>query len=277
MHLEPYTQMHWAYQLHYYLCFQTNRRRARFISGEQTTWLQSNLADVCSKHDYHLLGSRIYANHVRCLVSLRPNQAIATVMQKIKSVLSREYRVSFSAAAPLWARGYLAHSVGRVLVERVKRYLDQQPRHHGYDRRLRPPVFRCRAKTIPRLTAAHAVFDLAHHLVFATRYRVGVFDSAAGESLTKYWVKVAAKRGFAIAEVSFVPDHVHLIVKIAPKMSIEDCALAWINNGQYFAGRHFPQLLVQAGLPALWQPSGYAGTCGRITTAGVKSFLSREE
>jgi REP element-mobilizing transposase RayT len=134
----------------------------------------------CSEHDYHLLGSQIYPDHVRCPVSLRPNQAIATVMQKIKGVVSREYGISFSVAPPLWARGYLAHSVGRVPVEGVKRYLDDQPRHHGYDHRVRPPVFLCRATTIPRLTAAHGVFDLAHHLVFATRYRVGVFDSAAG-------------------------------------------------------------------------------------------------
>ena len=141
MHLQPYTSLKWAYQLHYYLCFQAHRRRSRFVSTEQTKWLQDLLTQVSSQHNYHLLGSRIYSDHVRCLISLRPSQAIATVMQKIKGVVSREYGVTFSAAPPLWARGYLAHSVGRVVVERVKRYLDDQPRHHGYDRRVRPPVF----------------------------------------------------------------------------------------------------------------------------------------
>jgi len=129
---------------------------------------------------------------------------------------------------------------------------------------------------MPPLSAAHAVFDLTHHLVFATRHRVGVFDSVAGESLKKYWVQVAAKHGFAIVQISFVPDHVHLIVKVKAKMSIEDCALALINSGQYFVGRHFPNRLVQAGIAELWQPSAYAGTCGRMTTAMVKSFLNRE-
>jgi len=164
----------------------------------------------------------------------------------------------------------------RPIVSAFASPLEQQPQHHGYDRRLRPPVFRYLAKSGPPLTAAHAVFDLAHHLVFATRNRVGVFDSAVGKSLTEYWLKVAAKRGFAIGQVSIVPDHIHLIVRIAPKLSIEECALALLNHGQYFAGRDFPHRLVQAGIPQLWPPSGYAGTCGQITTALIKAFLSRE-
>src|SRR5260370_917914 len=118
----------------------------------------------------------------------------------------------------------ICNSVGRILLAKVKRYLEQQPQHHGYDRRVHPSVYRYRAKTLRPLTAAHAVFDLAHHLVFATRKRVGVFDSVVGKSLTEYWIKVAAKHGFAIEQVSIVPDHIHLIVRIAPKMSIEECA-----------------------------------------------------
>ena len=32
-------------------------------------------------------------------------------------------------------------------------------------------------------------------------------------------------RGFAIDPISVVPDHVHLLVRIVPRMSIEECAL----------------------------------------------------
>lgn len=277
MHLQPYTKLDWAYQLHYYLCFQTHRRRSLFAIDARTTFLANALTNVCAQHDYHLLKSKIYPDHLRCLISLRPNHAIATVIQKIKTNLSREYGDKFAAAPPLWARGYFARSVGRVRIESVKRYLEGQAGHHGYDRRARPPVFRYRAKALPYLRAAHAVFDLTHHLVFATRYRVGIFDSVIGEALTNYWLNVAARRGFSIEQISIVPDHIHLIVKIVPKMSIESCALTLINNGQYFAGKRFPRVLVQSGIQELWQPSGYAGTCGQMTTALVKSFLSRSE
>ncbi len=71
-----------------------------------------------------------------------------------------------------------------------------------------------------------------------------------------------------------MPDHVHLLVGIVPKMSIEECALLLLNNGQHFVSKHFPRLLVQAGIDGLWQASAYAGACGRVTTALMKKFLS---
>jgi len=206
---------------------------------------------------------------------LRPNQSIAAALQKIKGNLSREFGIAFKTVPPLWARGYLARSAGRVRIERVKAYLAKQPEHHGYHKRVRPAAFRYRATTVPRLTAAHTFFDLTHHLVFATGYRVGVFDSNMGEALAKYWLHVAMKRGFAIEQVSVLPDHVHIMVKNVPKMSVEDCALILMNNGQYFVGKHFPSTLVQAGIDRLWQASAYAGTRGKMTTALLKSFLSR--
>jgi REP element-mobilizing transposase RayT len=64
------------------------------------------------------------------------------------------------------------------------------------------------------------------------------------------------------------------MVRIVPKMSIEECALLLLNNGQYFIGQHYPQVLVQVGINQLWQPSAYAGTCGELTTALIKAWLS---
>jgi nitrogen fixation protein len=61
-----------------------------------------------------------------------------------------------------------------------------------------------------------------------------------------------------------VPDHTHLLVRIAPKMSTEECALALLNNGQHFVGQHAPQSLIQAKIEQLWQASAYAGTTGKV-------------
>jgi hypothetical protein len=60
-------------------------------------------------------------------------------------------------------------------------------------------------------------------------------------------------------------------------MSIEECALALLNNGQHFVGQHAPQSLIQAKIEQLWQASAYAGTTGKVTTALVKAFLSERE
>ena len=102
------------------------------------------------------------------------------------------------------------------------------------------------------------------------------FNSGVGRALTDYWLRVAAKRRFAIDQVSTIPDHIHLIVRVVPSMSIEECALLLMNNGQYFMAKNFPQLLIQARIDQLWQSSAYAGTCGRYTTGLMQRWLRSE-
>jgi putative transposase len=126
------------------------------------------------------------------------------------------------------------------------------------------------------LAAAHSSFELSHHLVFATSHRIGLFTSTIGAGLGSYWLKVAAKHGFAIDRISILPDHIHLLVRTVPKLSIESCALALMNNGQHFIGRSFPDAVISTGLDQLWQASAFAGTTGKVTTAQVKAFLSHE-
>ncbi len=198
-------------------------------------------------------------------------------MQTIKTNSSRECSRQFGLAKPVWAHGFLAKSVGRMRIAAVRKYLEQQAKHHGYDSRVLPPVYRYRASQPVALEAAHASFELNHHLVLATCQRKGVFTSDLGRALSDYWLRVATMRGFAIDQISVVPDHVHLLVRIVPKMSIEECALLLLNNGQHFIGKNYPEVLIDAGLEQLWEASAYAGTCGEFTTALLKGWLSTPE
>jgi hypothetical protein len=59
-------------------------------------------------------------------------------------------------------------------------------------------------------------------------------------------------------------------------MSIEECALLLMNNGQYFMADNYPQLLIKAKVDQLWQGSAYAGTCGKYTTALMQRWLRKE-
>jgi putative transposase len=274
MRIDPISSLGWAYQLHYYFCFGTHRRRKLFSSSESLGILSRLLEEICIRHDYHLIRFKGYADHLRCLLSLRPEQDISTVVRTIKANTSREFGALKAEPAPAWARGFLVHSIGKARIEAVRSYLDQQAEHHGYSRRVLPPVYRYRGQRPAALLAAHSSFDLNHHLVLATQYRRGIFTSTVGAELGSYWLKVAAKHGFAIDRISILPDHVHLLVRTAPKLSIEACALALMNNGQHFIDRAFPDALISAGVHHLWQASAYTGTTGNVTTAQVKVFLS---
>lgn len=273
MFLEPFTELHWAYQLHHYICFRTRWRHEVFGDINREISLSRLLAEVCRNHGYHLLQHKVYLDHLRCLLSLKPDQSISLVTNKLKSNTSRELCVEFGLQAPLWATGYLARSVGRVRIHAVKKSIAHQAEHHGYSARVSPPVFRYRSPRPASLRGTHAVFDLSYHLVFATRYRRSVFGSRLGSELVNYWLKVAEKKGFALDQASVLPDHVHLLIRLKPKTTINECALSLMNNSQHWIEQHHKRALMQAEINELWQPSAYAGTHGMVTTAMVKAFL----
>jgi len=275
MFLTPYTRLRWAYQLHYHLCFRTHRRRPFFSSRKQL--LAKTLDSLCGVHGYHGLSLKIRPTDVQLVLSLRPDDRISTVLKRLKGEGSQVICKEWGVRPPLWARGYLARSTGRATTRAVKAYLERQTEHHGYNDRWLAPVFRFRVAVPKMLAVAHASFELKHHLVFATKFRRGVFDSKLGQALVHYWLRVAAVRRFALDQASVLPDHVHLVVRITPKMSIEECALLLMNNGQHFVGTRYPERLIEAGIDQLWQASAYAGTCGELSTALLKSFLQGED
>jgi len=275
MYLEPIVNLNWAYQLHYYICFRTHRRKKHFASIDRVEALSHELNQICERHLFHLLKAKIYPDHLRCILSLKPSDSISKTLQSLKTNLSRELGPPIQA--PIWANGFLARSTGRVRIDTVKNYIDMQSEHHGYEKRIHPTIFRFITKAPTTLSANHSVFDLKHHVVLVTKYRRAIFGSRIANNILEYWKQVAIKKQFAIDRASVLPDHIHLIVRIVPKLSIEYSVLALMNNGQYWISRNHPELLVKEGINQLWQPSAYVGTCGQMTTALLKKFLCSAE
>jgi REP element-mobilizing transposase RayT len=142
MFLTPYTTLTWAYQLHYYLCFRTHRRKQLFASNNIEGALTNLITEISANHDYHLLEQHTYPTQFRGLFSLQPSQTVAKTIQTIKSNSARELAQLFALPVPIWARGYLARSSGHVRTSAVRAYLDNQDTHHGYAKRVLPPIFK---------------------------------------------------------------------------------------------------------------------------------------
>jgi REP element-mobilizing transposase RayT len=148
MNLTPFKTLTWAYQLHYYLCFRTHRRRPIFSSEQYAKTLSELIQEISANHDYRLLEQNSYPNQLRCLLSLRPAQTVAKAVQLLKSNSSRELVGAFNLSVPVWATGYLARSSGQCelpLFENTwnrNRYITDMPL--GYCHRFTSIVHRSR-------------------------------------------------------------------------------------------------------------------------------------
>ena len=72
-----------------------------------------------------------YNNHVHCLFRLKNNQSIETVMQLIKGESSFWYNKNELGRRKLrWQKEYYAVSVSESQAGSVKRYIQNQEKHH---------------------------------------------------------------------------------------------------------------------------------------------------
>ena len=97
-----------------------------------------------------------------------------------------------------------------------------------------------------------------------------------GPRLFDYIIAVGKKHEFAVDRISLLPDHMHMSIEGVPKFSVEDYALAIMNNTQYWMTKNYAGVLKQTGGWNVWQPSYYAGTVGEFTAAQVAKFLGIE-
>jgi len=280
MRSPPFNTLDAAYQLHFYLYFKTHYLKPLFATTDEHALIGNVLTDVCAREQYHLLETEITHDHLRFLLSLKPEQTISQAVKMLKGNLSRQFGRAFpdqlkrhQTQTPL-AKGYFARSSGKVNLDLARKYIDAQTNHHGYKGawtkalKYRNPAFKSPAFQLP-----HSVCMLDYHLVFVTKSRTSVFDETIAPRLFQYVMAVGRKHGFVVDRISLLPDHIHLIIEAIPSVSANDCALALLNNTQQWMEKNFWGVLKETAAPDVWQPSFYAGTVGEYSTAQVKRFL----
>ena len=269
-----FTSLEAAYQLHFYLCFKTHSSRPLFTSSAVQQTLTEVTAEVCNRNDYHLLETQVSPDHLRLLISLKPQHTVSGVVRMLKGNLSRELiRRSFGTSIQL-ARSYFARSSGKVDIQTVRDYVGRQVSHHGYRGKWTEALaYENSAFSSPAFELKHCVSILNYHLVFATQNRTPIFDDTIAPNLFDCIIAVGRKHGFALETVSILPDHMHLLLEARPDISIGDVALTIANNSAHWMGKRYWGVLKETQAREVWQPSYYAGTVGDYTTAEVKRFL----
>lgn len=262
-----------AYQLHYYLYLKTHCLKPTLADPRTRTLVDSVFDEVCAREKYKMLERSIDENHLRLLISLRPNHTVSEVVRKLKGNLQHRYLKEYSGK--LLGKGYFARTSGKVSLERANDYLNRQVSHHGYQGgwtdalELRNTNFRS-----PAFSFAHCVSILNYHLVLSTQERKPVFDEDIAPKLFDYICGIGIKHDFLVERISFLPDHVHMTFEGMPSVGVEDYARVIMNNTQFWMNKYFDGVLKNTDAWNVWEPTYYAGTIGEYTTAQVKSFLN---
>lgn len=269
-----------AFTYKVYLRWHTHRLRLLSALAELSL---AEAQEFAAPAGIRILELRADERNLLVLVSLLPTESVSVCASKLKGRLSKWLRMrsGLSEAESLLGRGYFACTSGHNTKADVTGYLDKQPAHHGYDRRVLPPVFVKEWEPAEadeaRLNPAHAAALLRFHVVLAVANRHGVFGTEPGMAVAEDWRRLQESQRFQLLKVSFVPDHVHLAVQIHPATAPVDLVAKLMNAAQERLLRDFPEHLIQAKLSRLWPDGAYVGSYGDITAGRVQGYMRKWE
>ncbi len=267
-------ELHFAYCYRVYFRWRTFRNRLYPALGLLSS---EELNELMQPYCIRVLECAASEIDVTTMVSLQPAETISACASKLKGRVSKWLGTRLRLAEPdhLLSRGYFACTVGQTTTTLVEQYLETQGAHHGYDKRLLPPIFVERyeltASNEERLNAKHAYVVAQFHVVLATRWRRGVLGSREGRRIASAWRNLQQELRIAIIKVSFVPDHVHIALRMHPAVSPADVVAALMNTAQ----ETIREELIPAGLDRLWEPSAYLGSYGDLASPQIRKYIER--
>lgn len=209
------------------------------------------------------------------VLSLQPEETIAAAAGKLKGRVSKWLSETLKLKEPskLLSQGYFACTVGNMRTKAVERYLSLQAKHHGYDSRANPPIFvrqyEASSQDVARVSPKHAFVISNFHIVLATRYRKGAFGSQHGRAVSDAWLQSQLDQSFFVRKVSFLPDHVHVAVRLHPSIAPAELVVTLMNAAQQVMSNE----LIRLGLSRLWQSSVYLGSYGDLASSQIVKYI----
>jgi putative transposase len=106
--------------------------RKRVLRGKIVSRLKKLLYDACRLNQWWIGEINVQPDHVHILIQIKPNEAVAEVVQRLKGGTSRMIRKEFPELEEFlwgdsfWADGYFAESVGKVDEEVIRKYIKTQ-------------------------------------------------------------------------------------------------------------------------------------------------------
>ena len=122
---------------------------------------------------------------------------------------------------------------------------------------------------------AHTKWNCKYHVVFAPKYRRQVAYGHLKVEIGKILRMLCDRKSIEIIEAEVCPDHVHMLIKIPPKMSVSE-AIGYLKGKSTLLifDRH-ADMKYKYGQRQFWARGYYVDTVGKNTKA-IKEYIANQ-
>ena len=122
---------------------------------------------------------------------------------------------------------------------------------------------------------AHTKWDCKYHLVFAPKYRRQVIYKDIKADVGQILGTLCRRKGIEIIEAQCMPDHIHMLVEIPPKMSVSGFMGYLKGKSSLMLYEQFGDLKFKYRNREFWCRGDYVDTVGK-NTAKIQDYIKHQ-
>jgi putative transposase len=119
------------------------------------------------------------------------------------------------------------------------------------------------------------VYSCQYHVVFCPKYRRAVLVDGIDVRLKELILEKQQEYLYTVIDVEVLPDHVHLILDVDPRLGISDIIGKIKGYTAHTLRAEFPGL--RSRLPNLWTRSKFVSSVGAVSLDMVKRYIENQK
>ena len=123
---------------------------------------------------------------------------------------------------------------------------------------------------------SHSKWMCKYHIVFIPKYRRKIIYHKLREDIQKYIKDLCKWKGVEIIEGHMMPDHVHLLLSIPPKISISSFMGYLKGKSAMMIFEHHGELRYKLDRRKFWATGYYVSTVG-LNEATIRKYIKEQE
>ena len=119
------------------------------------------------------------------------------------------------------------------------------------------------------------IYSCQYHVIFCPKYRRKVLTPSIASRLKILLDNKQEEYQYTILDAEIMPDHVHLLISVNPKVGIYTVISKIKGYTSYTLREEFPELKTK--LPTLWTRSRFISSVGAVTLDVVKRYIEQQK
>ncbi|MDP3103234.1 MAG: IS200/IS605 family transposase [Candidatus Methanoperedens sp.] len=124
-------------------------------------------------------------------------------------------------------------------------------------------------------TDNHLVYSCQYHVIFCPKYRRSVLVDGIDKRLKELIISKESEYGYEVLDMEVMPDHVHLILDVNPKVGIFTVVSRIKGYTSHELRNEFSSL--KSRIPTLWTQSKFISSVGAVTLEVVKKYIEGQK